>query len=583
MANHGKNRLLAAFVCGLAVAVSQLLAFAWIGYHGWQTLTAPESPYLKLPLTYFAAILHGEYVFPLIQIVPVGGGLSGGNFAYLKFVDLKTGQSRNGELIDLAISICPPIVCRDRLWYIGSSEVYSTDGKTSVRFKPKRMLRDVSDSFIYENSPAVIDRNAAGIEEIIVLVDGEWESKGRVVFPGENRKWKIDEQSGESKLVPRSSSDATTSAGSLCRQHIVFAGGEYHLFQTDKQPTICYRKGFDFVEEPTADGPVSALAPENAPAEASEWKLLDSQLTSNDVQFVCVKDELYIVTSSSVETPSNIVHRRIDGGLTPTSRFETIPDLDKLRSDQFVDPRLAIASDVVTGEMIVGGVEQVFRSHLHRLNQGRVEKLPVQIEGLLEPLVEWMFPILIQIVVVLIAGTLALIGLSIWFASTSHYYFGCTSVFLAPILRRSLARFMDLVIVFGPFGVHYLVDSYLCLTNPAGHKSSFLSSIAEVPAHTLREFLPTLIWLVAAWIGMVLSIGVWGITPGKWIFGVRVVRSTLRPCGIARSLLRELLLWFDAPQLLTALPGLMCVIATENRQRIGDLIADTIVIDANSS
>ena len=35
----------------------------------------------------------------------------------------------------------------------------------------------------------------------------------------------------------------------------------------------------------------------------------------------------------------------------------------------------------------------------------------------------------------------------------------------------------------------------------------------------------------------------------------------------------------DAPLLLTPLPGVISILATENRQRLGDLAADSLVVD----
>jgi hypothetical protein len=70
----------------------------------------------------------------------------------------------------------------------------------------------------------------------------------------------------------------------------------------------------------------------------------------------------------------------------------------------------------------------------------------------------------------------------------------------------------------------------------------------------------------------------WGLTPGKWLMGLRTVRTSLRPCGFARSLLRELFMAFDAPLLLTPFPGITSMLSTDCRQRLGDLAADTIVV-----
>jgi uncharacterized RDD family membrane protein YckC len=68
-----------------------------------------------------------------------------------------------------------------------------------------------------------------------------------------------------------------------------------------------------------------------------------------------------------------------------------------------------------------------------------------------------------------------------------------------------------------------------------------------------------------------------GLTPGKWCCGLRVVRSTLRPCDEARSLLRELLFPIDSLCVLP-IPAVASMLLSDGRQRWGDIAADTIVI-----
>jgi uncharacterized RDD family membrane protein YckC len=73
-----------------------------------------------------------------------------------------------------------------------------------------------------------------------------------------------------------------------------------------------------------------------------------------------------------------------------------------------------------------------------------------------------------------------------------------------------------------------------------------------------------------------------GRTLGKWICGLKVLRTTLRPCGFARSLLREILLVIDSVLLLCWVPGVFSILATQRSQRVGDLLADTIVVRDSS-
>jgi uncharacterized RDD family membrane protein YckC len=69
-----------------------------------------------------------------------------------------------------------------------------------------------------------------------------------------------------------------------------------------------------------------------------------------------------------------------------------------------------------------------------------------------------------------------------------------------------------------------------------------------------------------------------GRTLDKWLLGIRVVRTTLRPCGLARSILREFLLLADSTMYLSWVPGVISIVVTQRAQRIGDYLSDTIVI-----
>jgi uncharacterized RDD family membrane protein YckC len=71
-----------------------------------------------------------------------------------------------------------------------------------------------------------------------------------------------------------------------------------------------------------------------------------------------------------------------------------------------------------------------------------------------------------------------------------------------------------------------------------------------------------------------------GATPGKWLMSLRTVRTTLRPCGFARCLLRDLFLWVDLLGCLTPIPALISLSRSSICQRWGDRVADTIVVRA---
>lgn len=83
-------------------------------------------------------------------------------------------------------------------------------------------------------------------------------------------------------------------------------------------------------------------------------------------------------------------------------------------------------------------------------------------------------------------------------------------------------------------------------------------------------------WMVAIFFGFSATEGFWGTSPGKWLTGIRVVGTDLRPCGFGRALLRNLLKLIDG--FFNFLVGILMVAFTEKWQRLGDLAARTIVV-----
>lgn len=77
--------------------------------------------------------------------------------------------------------------------------------------------------------------------------------------------------------------------------------------------------------------------------------------------------------------------------------------------------------------------------------------------------------------------------------------------------------------------------------------------------------------VVAAWLE-----GRWGVTPGKWLLGIRVLGTDHEPCGFGRALVRNMLRVFDGFMSFTV--GMLFVAFTADWQRLGDVAARTIVV-----
>ena len=179
--------------------------------------------------------------------------------------------------------------------------------------------------------------------------------------------------------------------------------------------------------------------------------------------------------------------------------------------------------------------------------------------------------------------------------------FGHETVKLASLARRASAKLIDVALAVSFLGVAIFwhpdaIGWWNVMTerNEAllDHGSQFLAKptgmflLEAIKAFQtwLLELIsaPVAGWLLISFLAIGAAQIIWqartGKTVGKWLLGIKVVATTLRPCGIARSLLRELMIGFDGLMLLCWLPGVISILSTPSSQRFGDRLADTIVI-----
>ena len=94
-------------------------------------------------------------------------------------------------------------------------------------------------------------------------------------------------------------------------------------------------------------------------------------------------------------------------------------------------------------------------------------------------------------------------------------------------------------------------------------------------------------WFVAALVYLLyfaLSEGLWSRTLGKVLCSLKVVSAEGHRCGWGAILTRTGLRVFEAnPLLLGVLPGGIVVALTKRNQRIGDLLAGTLVVESDTS
>lgn len=113
---------------------------------------------------------------------------------------------------------------------------------------------------------------------------------------------------------------------------------------------------------------------------------------------------------------------------------------------------------------------------------------------------------------------------------------------------------------------------------------SVLIGILGLPFGLLGRFvgdLATLLLLgIYVMLGLVYALlleGLIGYTPGKALLGLVVVRSDGSPCTIPASVFRNLAWIIDVLPTLN-LVAMISIALTEKNQRVGDLVADTVVV-----
>jgi len=144
---------------------------------------------------------------------------------------------------------------------------------------------------------------------------------------------------------------------------------------------------------------------------------------------------------------------------------------------------------------------------------------------------------------------------------------GTETVAYASLTRRAISQLVDAAIAFAPLA---LVGYSLF---------SGFEDLTEGPQFVFRVFgamAGAAVWLLLVLVAFSVGEGRWGVTPGKWVTGIRVVGTDLRPCGLGRAFVRNLLKMVDG--FFNYLIGILMVAFTPQWQRLGDLAARTIVI-----
>ncbi len=142
----------------------------------------------------------------------------------------------------------------------------------------------------------------------------------------------------------------------------------------------------------------------------------------------------------------------------------------------------------------------------------------------------------------------------------------------ASLTRRALAQMADAVLLGLP--------SALLFWDLFWDFEQFVETGPQFPLTMLMRMGAAMAWGVLGLASLAVTEGLWGWTPGKLLTGIRVVGTDLRPCGLGRAIVRNLLKVVDG--FFNFLVGILMVAFTPDWQRLGDMAARTIVIRSGS-
>ncbi len=129
-----------------------------------------------------------------------------------------------------------------------------------------------------------------------------------------------------------------------------------------------------------------------------------------------------------------------------------------------------------------------------------------------------------------------------------------------------------------------MIDNLLLLLLPAITIALFLLKPEDISGHPLRflvmVFSVVLLFIVGGYLYHSLLEGLFGQTLGKKLCGIRVLKEDFTPCGLSGGFLRNLLRIADA--FFYYLVAVISLAGTLKWQRIGDLVANTVVVRKKS-
>ncbi|MHC4475258.1 MAG: RDD family protein [Planctomycetota bacterium] len=410
------------------------------------------------------------------------------------------------------------------LWVISSSTVERVLDGDFQQPQQTEQLGDFSKPFLCENQPGVVENTPAGIF-VLTYDDGRWEKKLKLDLEYESAEFDVEEHleaQAEKELV--------------------------HLFLQHGQ-TLYYKT------RPIDDAAAASGQWETVCEVAGPWQ---SVLNAGQPQVFCLQ-------RSDPRTQIRGFARSSDGW----DRFFSHPA--GIVEDFGVclpqgDDRFFLLTAGFPGSVRLVQIEGDAVVNTTRYGKGF---FPFKGFGLLV-FVPHLFPFILPLLLaVVLSGMMRKHRVCVHTSQSDALAY-------ASLTRRALAQLVDALILAGPFivGVILAMRVFFDFDQMA---SGFPIGFLAMPLLMCAGIPWAIIWLLV----FSATEGSSGATPGKWLFGIRVLGSDLRPCGFGRAFIRNILKFVDG--FFNFMVGVMVAALSENWQRVGDMAARTVVVNARDN
>jgi hypothetical protein len=516
---------------------------------------------------------------------------------HIKRLDLMTGVEHETGL-KTTNSYVYPIWLGEELYAVSDTDIYHRAG-SSLELLAKLPARSAGFHpmpFLDQGRLTTIVEMADYGYRLVHLIEGSWVDGRKIRLPGLGRVWYDNPERNVPTLLPLSSDASISTTQRQIILGVINDGQDFHILQTDFGNFAAYRRGFEFDDE-YADI-ASAEAPENAPHEVSGWKPISSSKTERRwIWMDCDRHGMLFAGSGD------------DHGFVKRFRNEAWEEL--IGSENLAIPRNAIlvASPTEDNSFLISEDQVWSSAEIYRIEGNTVQPAHIQLPGFVPKYLARWQKLAMGIVAAWLLHHLILMSNSIWLSRSLSNCdlplgFQCASCF-----QRALATTIDLMLAMTivvtltyfysgkrAFGItdspdaakelgnwlfsyetaiHDMVQKRMMLTNVYWLSPQFVEPLRKLVRVGLG--VATLLWFIKL---AVESRN--GFTPGKWLLGIQTVRSNLRPIGLARAVVRDVMFFVDVPLLLTSIPAEISILLSNTSQRLGDRVADTIVIRAKS-